>query len=416
MNYEGSKNIMGMKLHCGGTSTSTCSNTISSSSIIIWRNKNTTNNKPAILALVLGLAGASLSPSAVLGFHDRTTSTSSRCLCNGVPNISSTKRLVRTATGIRNNRCCTISSSTRLSMVLTTPESIIEEAVMANQSLLDDLIDECVLLTARRPIILQFRPNPVWTWTQWRGTTFSETWTLVLQHMCWATLVTSFLLPTMTSATTPTLKSLQGFDELFTQLLSVTTFTLTFFLDQSYTLWRKCLDLSRQLQGRLNDISFMLAAHAARTTSTCDFSSTHHPHITSSKTSSSQYTKPARQTLHLIARYIRLLNILSYASFTLSHRPILTPRGMRRLVERHIITPREREILVSASKLPATQKHNMVLLWITRAVIEAREAGHIRGGSGFEEQFLEQIDCIRANYGAIGGELQARMPFGTWLT
>jgi hypothetical protein len=301
-------------------------------------------------------------------------------------------------------------------MVLTTPESIIEEAVMANQSLLDDLIDECVLLTARRPIILQFRPNPLWTWTQWRGTTFSETWTLVLQHICWATMVTSFLLPTMTSATTPTLKSLQGFDELFTQLLSVTTFTLTFFLDQSYTLWRKCLDLSRQLQGRLNDISFMLAAHAARTTSTCDFSSTHHPHITYSNTSSSQYTKPARQTLQLVARYIRLLNILSYASFTLSHRPILTPRGMRRLVERHIITPREREILVSASKLPATQKHNMVLLWITRAVIEAREAGHIRGGSGFEEQFLEQIDSIRANYGAIGGELQARMPFGTWLT
>jgi hypothetical protein len=73
--------------------------------------------------------------------------------------------------------------------------------------------------------------------------------------------------------------------------------------------------------------------------------------------------------------YIRLLNILSYASFTLSHRPILTPRGIRRLVERHIITPREHEILVSASKLPATQKHNMVLLWITRAIIEAREAG-----------------------------------------
>lgn len=302
-------------------------------------------------------------------------------------------------------------------MVLTTPESIIEEAVMANQSLLDDLIDECVLLTARRPIILQFRPNPLWTWTQWRGTTFSETWTLVLQHICWATLVTSFLLPTTTPATTQILKSLQGFDELFTQLLSVTTFTLTFFLDQSYTLWRKCLDLSRQLQGRLNDISFMLAAHAVRTTSTCDFPSTHHQHhITPSfDTVSSQYTKPARQTLELIARYIRLLNILSYASFTLSHRPILTPRGMRRLVERHIITPREREILVSASKLPATQKHNMVLLWITRAVIEAREAGHIRGGNGFEEQFLEKIDSIRANYGAIGGELQARMPFGTSL-
>lgn len=391
-------------------------------------NKNHTK-KPAIV-LLFGLAGVSLSPSVVLGFPCRS------CLRNGVPNT--TKRLALSAVKPSLRVLCTSSSSssgsdrgrnkrrwsgdrrstTRLSMVLTTPESIIEEAVLANQSLLDDLIDECVLLTARRPIILQFRPNPLWTWTQWRGTTFSETWTLVVQHICWATLVTSFLLPTTTPATTPILKSLQGFDELFTQLLSVTTFTLTFFLDQSYTLWRKCLDLSRQLQGRLNDISFMLAAHAARTTSTCDFSSTHHQHhlTPSSDTVSSQYTKPARQTLELIARYIRLLNILSYASFTLSHRPILTPRGMRRLVERHIITPREREILVSASKLPATQKHNMVLLWITRAVIEAREAGHIRGGSGFEEQFLEKIDSIRANYGAIGGELQARMPFGTFLT
>jgi len=140
----------------------------------------------------------------------------------------------------------------------------------------------------------------------------------------------------------------------------------------------------------------MLAAHAARTTD------------------STQYTPPARQLLELLARYIRLLNLFTYASFTLSHRPILTPRGMRRLVERHLLTPKEKDILVNSSKLlPPTQKHNMILLWITRVILEAREAGHIVGGAGFEEQFLEKMDCIRAHYGAIGGELQARMPFGT---
>jgi hypothetical protein len=397
---------------------------------------NDSNRK--LLITLFGIVGFSFSPSAVLCFHrisyyhygnnDPLINVRRRLAINTNSNtvlaayfsyccrttstryVLNKKKRDKRETAARG-LCC--SSTTALSMVLTTPENIIEEAVTANQSLLDDLIDECVLFTARRPIILQFRPNPVWTWTQWRGTTFSETWTLVLQHICWATLVTVFLLPTATTTPPILIKHLQGLDELFTQLLSVTTFTLTFFLDQSYNLWRKCLDLSRQLQGRLNDVGFMLAAHAARTTTTSNFSSNAASH--SQDTSYSQYTKPARQTLELIARYIRLLNILTYASFTLSHRPILTPRGMRRLVERHIITPREREILVSATKLPATQKHNMVLLWMTRAVIEAREAGHITGGSGFEEQFLEKIDSIRANYGAIGGELQARMPFGAFF-
>jgi len=97
------------------------------------------------------------------------------------------------------------------------------------------------------------------------------------------------------------------------------------------------------------------------------------------------------------------------ASFTRSHRPILTPRGMRRLVERGILTPREREILTDA-EVPATQRHNAVLVWLIRLFAEGRQAGIFEGGMGFEEQFLEKCHVIRAQYGAIGDELQGRMP------
>ena len=48
-------------------------------------------------------------------------------------------------------------SPTALHMVLTTPESIIEQA--STMKLLDDLIDESVRTTARRPFILQFDPS-----------------------------------------------------------------------------------------------------------------------------------------------------------------------------------------------------------------------------------------------------------------
>ena len=195
----------------------------------------------------------------------------------------------------------------------------------------------------------------------------------------------------------PNLKDLlQGFSILWGQLLSVTTFTLTFFLNQSYGLWRKCYDYSRRLQGRLNDLGLTLAAHATRSTP-------------SSPDMPSTYTPQSRQALELVSRYVRVFNLLTYASFTRSHRPILTPRGMRRLVERGILTAKEREIL-SDAEVPATQRHNAVLIWLIRLFLEGRQSGIFEGGTGFEQQFMEKCHVIRAQYGAIGDELQGRMP------
>lgn len=249
------------------------------------------------------------------------------------------------------------------------------------------------------------------------------------------------------------LQNLSGFNILWGQLLGVTTFTLTFFLNQSYSLWRSCYGFSRRLQGRLNDLNMTLAAHAARiepssnTESESDIESKNtsvngsHANASSVNGSSvngaaptaasvaaandaavaaatectiaqpqfSTYTEPARQVLELTARYVRVFNLLTYASFTGSHRPLLTPQGMRRLVDRGIITEDERLVL-SNVQVPVTQRHNVLLLWIMRLFQDARAAGHIQGSDGFEQQFLEKCHVIRAQYGAIGDELAGRMP------
>jgi len=52
------------------------------------------------------------------------------------------------------------STSTTLHMVLKTPENIIEQA--STIKLLDDLIDESVRTSARKPIMMQFEPGPYW--------------------------------------------------------------------------------------------------------------------------------------------------------------------------------------------------------------------------------------------------------------
>jgi hypothetical protein len=45
-----------------------------------------------------------------------------------------------------------------------------------------------------------------------------------------------------------------------------------------------------------------------------------------------------------------------------------------------------------------------------RLFVDARRAGHILGGDGFEQEFLEKCHVIRAQYGSMTDELQGRMP------
>ena len=251
---------------------------------------------------------------------------------------------------------------------------------------------------------MQFDPTGNELWRRWRGTVFAESWRSCIRNMALAGTIGIyfFLHPKMKS-------KLSGFAVLWAQLLSVTTFTLTFFLNVSYNLWRKCYLVSRRLQGRLNDLGMLVAAYAERedledagrvaspgpppsSSSEVDAAAAPYPQKLGT------YTKGSHSVLLLISRYVRLFNLLTYASFTRSHRPILTPRGMRRLVDRGIITGEEREALVDA-KVPATQRHNAALLWIMRVFVEGRRAGHLGGGEGFEQNFLQRCHEIRAQYG-----------------
>lgn len=360
----------------------------------------------AILSLLSVLKfGVAFQPTTTSVPHKHATSRSAlfrRVVC---PSASNGKNLGRTRPGdafrhsferLRrgNNFRKKSRSFTALDMVFTTPASVIEQT--STKMLLDELINESVRNTARNPIIMQFDPSSGNIWRRWKGTIFSETWQACVRNMGIAGLVSILFHFNKTAFLT----NLQGFNILWGQLLSVTTFTLTFFMNQSFTFWKKCLTHSRTIQGRLLDINMSACVHAARSS----------PKKTEDgQYEFSTYTEPARQVLELMARYVRVFNMLTYASFTGSHRPLLTLQGMRRLVDRGVITEAERTIL-SDPQLPVTQRHSTLLMWIARLCVDARKAGHMGGGDGFEMQFLDKIHVTRAQYGAIGDELQGRMP------
>ena len=276
-------------------------------------------------------------------------------------------------------------------MVFTAPEeSVLEQ--LSTKDIIDKILDECLLTQARRPIMKQFNPSGKYIWKQWTGTVFVETWKSMVRHALWCMLVYLVFLRY------PRVKHFfSGLNFLYPQLLSITTFTLTFFVNESYSVWRKCLTTCRMLQGRLNDLGMALAGSASRRDD-------------NEEDSSSVFTASSRKILLLVGRYIRLFNILYFAALARSHRPLLTPQGMRRMENRGLMTAKERQVIKRAP-VPVTQRHNTVMMWVLRTVIDGRKAGHIDGGFGFEQQMMSKIQEVRSQSNSMESVLRGRMPF-----
>jgi hypothetical protein len=169
------------------------------------------------------------------------------------------------------------------------------------------------------------------------------------------------------------------------------------------------LTISRTLQGRLSDIMMTLCTHGTRQDDPSAAAAT-------GIDAASTFTPGARKFLNVQARYVRLFHILCYGSFTRSHRPLLTPRGMRRLVERGIMTKDERKVLIEASKVSATQRFNVLLMWIGRSIIEGRKAGLLEGGPGFEQSIINKLQDVRGQANSIESQLRGRMVGATVLS
>lgn len=278
-----------------------------------------------------------------------------------------------------------------LPMVFELDESRVER--ITTQDLLDRILDESLRTSARRPIMKQFDPASKAIWRHWRGTVLSETWKSALKQGMWAAIVYLLL------GQYPNVhRGLMGFERIWSQILAITTFTLTFFVNEAYSCWRTCLNICYNVQGRLNDFSMAVASAARRV------------EPKESNGASSTYSPESRKILLVIARYIRLFNILSYAAITRSHRPLITPQGLRRMVARGLMTPSERKYLVS-SKVSATSRHNEVLMWCFRTALDATRAGHLDGGYGFEQNLFQRIQEIRAQANYMEAVLRGRLPF-----
>ena len=191
------------------------------------------------------------------------------------------------------------------------------------------IVDLACSTTISKPIVAQYYPSRRWLWRQWSGTVVRRVLPKeVFFNLCFAAAVCLFFCAPGPHAAwrSGMVASLGGVSRVWTISGSMVTFTLSFFLSQSYALWRSVYSITRRVQGRLNDVGLLCATFAER------------------NATDGAYTPEAEDALRTVARYCRLFHMLFYASVSTRFAPLKTPQGLSALVSNGALTAEARQM------------------------------------------------------------------------
>jgi predicted membrane chloride channel (bestrophin family) len=250
-------------------------------------------------------------------------------------------------------------------------------------------------------IIPQYQPERLWLWRQWSGTILNVSLQTTLLNMLVCLL---FIVYAHEATSTPiwSLEILAPDKSLpFIQRLSLihqvwglqqalTTFVLTFFLNQAFNFWKDIYYLARKIQGSLNDFQLVLATNVKRQ-------------------EDGTFTTESKQLVDDIGQYSRLFHALMWAGVTRRFAILKTPLGLERMSDRGLMTSRQLEVLQSLD-VPNNELHNAPLQWMMIRANRAIQNGTLAGDNATKSQLLKQITELRATYTAISDKLAGRMP------
>jgi len=297
----------------------------------------------------------------------------------------------------------------------------------------DELTEWAISNEANRPIICEYEPDGLWLWSKWRGTALSITYIPVLINLAlgigvdrwvhWNSESTWALLA-VPPESDPLIQQLVGMKILWEYQLTLCTFILAFFTSQAYTHWQNVYFTTRKIQGRINDMCMLLTIAAKRST-------------VIEKSTTTGYDKEAEELVQTCTRLLRLSHTFFWASIKTSSNGVsdggvldgdenddlpkserlndaigpvlLSPLGLKRLVDANELTREERKGLMY-SGLPPSQYAYVLLEWVGLYSIEGLRDGTIQGGNGVEDQIMKRLTDIRAEYFNIGDLAAGRMP------
>jgi CRP-like cAMP-binding protein len=269
---------------------------------------------------------------------------------------------------------------------------------------IDQAIDNIAGVKSRYggTIVRTFDSSRRFLWRRWVGTILQHAWKATLANVGVSvvlSIVLRVLVPhtwgmfmTPNAAESALMARLATFGRAWQYLMSLTTFILTFFLSEAYSVWRDTFESIRTCQGRLNDVGLLLAAAAKRE-------------------SDGTYTKQAGAMLDDVATYSRLFGAFMVANFCKPYRVLVSSRGLSRMLSRGLLT--ERQYMTLRGLDPSVSPHIACLEWITARCLEGvSEYNALRNPTAVQEPILDKLTTLRGSAGSLADSafIHGRMP------
>ncbi|KAL3939592.1 MAG: hypothetical protein SGBAC_005705 [Bacillariaceae sp.] len=283
-------------------------------------------------------------------------------------------------------------------MAYVPPED--EQLLKEELSQIDKVIDKISGVKKRYDgyIIRQFMPLRGWLWSSWKGTIPQQAWKTTVVNIFvslgFSALIRNYSHPTWDIGMLPdsqnrSISRLVGLNIVWTYLMTITTFILTFFLSQAYSVWRDFYSLTRKIQGRMNDLGLMISAAAKRD-------------------KNGMYTAEGKQLIDDTSSYMRLFHVLMWATFSKRLKVLLSDTGLRRMVSRGLLSLKQYETL---RLLPEEVGYpNACMIWILTRCLKAMNDGSLANDPVLREQIYIKVLELRCACAGIPDLLAAVIP------
>jgi len=250
-------------------------------------------------------------------------------------------------------------------------------------------------------IILPYKPERLWLWRQFSGTVLTiSIETMVVSMLACAVFVTfareasgevpwsmEFVVP---DKDLPFVQRLSQLHQIWDIQRALTTFVLTFFVNQSFDFWKAVYQLGRDVQGKLNGFNLVLATNVKRN-------------------EDGELTPESEAFLKDVGQFSRLFHVLMWAGKAKRFSILTSPEGLQRMESRGLMNEKQRLILLDL-KLTNDQLFIAPLEWMMIRSNRAVAEGTLDSDNATKSTLLREYMFLRNAYCAISDKLDGRMP------
>lgn len=248
-------------------------------------------------------------------------------------------------------------------------------------------------------VIPSYRPERAWLWQQYGGTVLKISLeTTLLAMAASAVFVVAAKVSTNDPFTwepfavhkPPPNAPLAVLHNLWEIQRTLSTFVLTFFVNQSFDFWKKVYTSVREVQGTLSSFNLMVATNVIRN-------------------KDGTLSREGEQLIEDMGQCSRLFHVLFWASRTNRFSVLMSDDGLRRMESRGLMSTKQLEILLELD-LPNDQLFSAPLDWMVIRCNQAMDKGILYSDNATKSAILKDVTTLRNAFASINNLIAGRMP------